>query len=397
MTYKIFLAWQSQNKNVSMFIKKALDKAQKVLQDEGINIKIIKSPTQEDSGSPDITGLIWKQIQTADVFIGDLTFVETTIGLSNNNVMYEVGIADALLGEERVILLCDSETKIEKLAFDINHKRVSTININDANFYKNLAIWIRKAIESDDRQRFVKRYATDEYATDLITLINYFYRLVYLKDNDYSEGFSCPDKKHIQEALDKATIGFYAAKVCFDEIIRSLDEKLLRLISMSDERVTWHIMNIISALKDYQQYCTSTKYSYLDVDKSSKEQYGIYDKRTFHLQPGSDVDMTKGSPFFNDNCLICLTANYCIVLDKRIVEKTNENIKIKNLSLPDLSKQTVAVMETVSFNKSYTEMLSFYIFEILKSLFMYFEYCDIRLTNEKSKDGAKMGIITMEL
>lgn len=79
--------------------------AQKELQEDGINIKLIKSLTQEDSGSPDITGLIWKQIQTADVFVGDLTFAETTIGLSNNNVMYEVGIADALLGEDRVVLL----------------------------------------------------------------------------------------------------------------------------------------------------------------------------------------------------------------------------------------------------------------------------------------------------
>ena len=38
--------------------------------------------------------------------------------------MYELGIADALLGANRTIILADENTKIEKLAFDINHKRI---------------------------------------------------------------------------------------------------------------------------------------------------------------------------------------------------------------------------------------------------------------------------------
>lgn len=41
--------------------------------------------------------------------------------------MYELGIADALLGANRTIILADENTKIEKLAFDINHKRISRL------------------------------------------------------------------------------------------------------------------------------------------------------------------------------------------------------------------------------------------------------------------------------
>lgn len=75
MIYKIFLAWQSQNKTTANYIKTQLSKAEKLLRKEGIKVEIIKSPTQEMAGSPNINEAIWKQIQEADIFIADLSFV----------------------------------------------------------------------------------------------------------------------------------------------------------------------------------------------------------------------------------------------------------------------------------------------------------------------------------
>ncbi len=75
MTYKVFLAWQSQNKKTASYIKNQLNKAVKILKEQGTTIDIIKSPTQEDAGSPNINEAIWKQIQGADIFIADLSFV----------------------------------------------------------------------------------------------------------------------------------------------------------------------------------------------------------------------------------------------------------------------------------------------------------------------------------
>ena len=109
MTYKVFLAWQSQNKKTASYIKNQLDKAVKLLKEQGTTIDVIKSPTQEDAGSPNINEAIWKQIQGADIFIADLSFV-SRVRTSNDNVMYELGIADALLGANRTIILADENT-----------------------------------------------------------------------------------------------------------------------------------------------------------------------------------------------------------------------------------------------------------------------------------------------
>lgn len=45
MTYKVFLAWQSQNKKTASYIKNQLDKAAKLLKEQGTTIDVIKSPT----------------------------------------------------------------------------------------------------------------------------------------------------------------------------------------------------------------------------------------------------------------------------------------------------------------------------------------------------------------
>lgn len=46
MTYKVFLAWQSQNKKTAGYIKKQLEKSVELLKVQGIEIETIKSPTQ---------------------------------------------------------------------------------------------------------------------------------------------------------------------------------------------------------------------------------------------------------------------------------------------------------------------------------------------------------------
>ena len=43
MTYKVFLAWQSQNKKTASYIKNQLDKAAKLLKEQGTTIEIINN------------------------------------------------------------------------------------------------------------------------------------------------------------------------------------------------------------------------------------------------------------------------------------------------------------------------------------------------------------------
>ena len=148
MVYKIFLAWQSQNKTTADFIRSQIRQAVSVLGEKGYAINLIERPTQEDAGSPNINSLIWEQISDSDIFIADISDViqngDTII--SNPNVMYELGIAEALLGSYRTILLCDEHTPINKLAFDINHNRISPIKTSNNELFLNLSEWIEAAL-----------------------------------------------------------------------------------------------------------------------------------------------------------------------------------------------------------------------------------------------------------
>ena len=137
MKYKVFLAWQSQNRTTSKFIKAQLKKSVALLSERGYDIVLIERPTQEDSGAPNINSVIWEQISDSDVFIADISNIiqnDQTI-ISNPNVMYELGIAEALLGAHRTILLCDENTPVDKVAFDINHNRISSIKTSNTNLF----------------------------------------------------------------------------------------------------------------------------------------------------------------------------------------------------------------------------------------------------------------------
>ena len=169
MTYKLFFAWQNQKKRTKNYIQKELERAKKVLANEGMDLELIFSPTQDAAGSPDINNSIIEQIKSSDVLVGDLSFIDKEKSVSNGNVLYEVGIADAFLGEERVILICDENTAVEKIVFDINHKRISPINTTVTK--SPLIHYVRAALEESDRNRYIKTYATDQYEEDILFLL----------------------------------------------------------------------------------------------------------------------------------------------------------------------------------------------------------------------------------
>ena len=223
MRYRIFYAWQSQNKQTELYIKEQLKKAKEDFEKEGIDIDLIFSPTQEKTGSPDIKVSILEQIKSCDVFVGDLSFVDTEKHISNGNVLYETGIADAFLGEERVILLCDENTKIEDVVFDINHKRVSKINSRKAK--SDIKIWLEGALQEADRQRFIKTYTIGKYEDDLIITLNYFYKYINMSKNEYSGEFGIPSLADIQYEIRQSKYPYFFLNVDFTPIIEGLEEK----------------------------------------------------------------------------------------------------------------------------------------------------------------------------
>lgn len=127
--YRIFYSWQSSvdrhdnqiyiRNIIESFINKQKD--YKLTPDEA---------TRNTAGSPDIVSTIMGKIGIADVFICDLTITHKkeddgkNVGMPNSNVLFELGVAVALLGWERIICVVNTHYgDIKLLPFDINHQR----------------------------------------------------------------------------------------------------------------------------------------------------------------------------------------------------------------------------------------------------------------------------------
>lgn len=206
--YRLFQAWQNQDREYTDFITKTIQRVVEIEQSKDIEIEVVRYPAQDEAGSPDVVDMVWEQIANSDLFVGDLTGI-TQVGdhiVSNPNVMYEVGIADAVLGEKRVILLCSTETDISKLAFDINHKRISPLNKNNTKAAEFLTEWIETAIVECDMHQVQRDFVFKDLYDDLYVVYNNLMRIIYSEDYTYSMGVLPPKVEDIECRLKSAVL-----------------------------------------------------------------------------------------------------------------------------------------------------------------------------------------------
>lgn len=131
---KVFWSWQSDtpaniNKN---FVKAALQKALAQVSEE-LGLTEAERPeidhdTKDAPGLVAIVDTIFKKIEQAEVFVGDVTYVgKTEKGklLPNANVMIELGHALTSVGHERIVLVSNKAFggEPEDLPFDLRHRR----------------------------------------------------------------------------------------------------------------------------------------------------------------------------------------------------------------------------------------------------------------------------------
>ena len=379
MNYRIFYAWQSQNKQTEQYIKEQLKKAKEDFEKEGVGIDLIFSPTQEKTGSPDIKVSILEQIKSCDVFIGDLSFIDTEKNVSNGNVLYETGIADAFLGEERVILLCDENTKIEEVVFDINHKRVSKINSTKAK--SDIKIWLEGALQEADRQRFIKTYTIGKYEDDLIITLNYFYKFINMSKNEYSGEVCIPSLADIQHEIIQSKYPYFFLNVDFTPIIEGLEEKMVRMNTFSHKRIVWHVMNIITKLKGYQKFCSQLRYSFIKINDDF-QQYNVYDVKNFFLKNAKDFEAEENSVLFADNIEMYQGESSSHIIDKRMY-KENDNYKTNFIKM-DNGIQKIMVSKMSEIDSDVIEIISSLILNILTSITEYLKFCDLELEFETS-------------
>ena len=135
---KIFFSWQSDiaQNSTTRAIRRAAAIAATAMTLKFDTLVTVEEATSNSSGSPYIPGELAKKIQASEVFIADITsIVQMANGksLPNPNVTFELGLAAAHLGWERIILVFNiAAAKFEKLPFDFDRHRISKYSMAEA-------------------------------------------------------------------------------------------------------------------------------------------------------------------------------------------------------------------------------------------------------------------------
>ncbi len=188
----IFYSWQSDlpNNTNRGFINTALEKAiADINSDDNFSmIPFLDRDTIGESGSPDISTTIFDKIDNCDVFICDISIVNSSCVDSritpNPNVLIELGYAIGTLGWKKIILVMnEAYGRIETLPFDLRGRRVLS--------YKIAEDTIDKAIERKKIASILKNGIKDI--------------LLHFKDIDVSpkQQFEQKDNKLEEEANHK--------------------------------------------------------------------------------------------------------------------------------------------------------------------------------------------------
>jgi hypothetical protein len=131
--FRVFFSWQSDSpkQTNTNAIRKALQAAQKKAKASGKLTLALTEATSRMAGSGNIPEEIRRNIAECDIFIADVTTVNTTAKgvrrkTPNPNVLFELGYAVAQVGWNRIILLTNTALcRISDLPFDIDRHRVS--------------------------------------------------------------------------------------------------------------------------------------------------------------------------------------------------------------------------------------------------------------------------------
>lgn len=135
MAIRVFFSWQSDvaQNATTRAIRLAVARAAAFITDKYGRQVISDEATRNVPGSPYIPAKLAEKIRTSDVFIGDITSIAVTPegkSLPNSNVTFELGLAAAHLGWDRVILLFNEKiAAFDKLPFDFDRHRISRYKI----------------------------------------------------------------------------------------------------------------------------------------------------------------------------------------------------------------------------------------------------------------------------
>ena len=272
---------------------------------EDIELELFFSPAQDNSGSPNINSEIKEKIRTSDIVVADLTNISKLdeFLISNPNVMYEIGLADTLIGEERIILLCEKSVNITKLAFDINHQRISQFNINNNNFYIQLCEWIKSSLIESEKQNFLKRYFINNIISDIEILFNYFLDFAYSKRyKELNEKNMSFDEKVIRNNFmggEYSEIKLLANMTWF---VNNFEDKLYKLNGYVERGLFIKLVNLVQYLKEYNFLFNNI--NPFEKKENKKNICNILSHNSFKLNDADKYEKAMNSIYFRSDIVI---------------------------------------------------------------------------------------------
>lgn len=135
---RVFFSWQSDvaQNATTRSIRKAVAAAAAVITGETGEPIVPEEASRDVAGSPYVPFKLAEKIRGSDIFIADITTVaQTATGRSvpNPNVAYELGLAAAHLGWDRIVLLFNQEVaSLKDLPFDFDRHRISMYRVIEA-------------------------------------------------------------------------------------------------------------------------------------------------------------------------------------------------------------------------------------------------------------------------
>ena len=131
----VFYSWQSDLPNAvnRSFIESCLNKAIKELRVAHPRLDVcLDRDTDNVPGSPDIAATILNKIDNCDVFVCDVSIVQSERRPTPNpNVLFELGYAVKRLGWDRVVCVANEHFgAVESLPFDVRQRRVKCYTLS---------------------------------------------------------------------------------------------------------------------------------------------------------------------------------------------------------------------------------------------------------------------------
>ncbi|MEB2774557.1 hypothetical protein SYJ56_04525 [Algoriphagus sp. D3-2-R+10] len=157
MKFNIFYSWQSDlpNKTNHTAIENALKKAIKNIKKDEFDLEIaIDRDTKGLSGTPDINKAIFDKIKNSQIFVGDISIINSKSDIDrkcpNPNVLIELGFATGVLKWDKVISVFNKNYgSPEDLPFDLKFRRPLTYNASEEfSDIDSLVTDLEKAIKS---------------------------------------------------------------------------------------------------------------------------------------------------------------------------------------------------------------------------------------------------------